>query len=153
MDSIVRFTAQYLFLVVVAAEGAYLLAYHRREWLRLFLAAAAIGGLALLISRIAGALIQDPRPFVVVGFTPLIHGSTDNGFPSDHTLLLAAAAAVTLIANRRAGLVGALFALIVGLARVYAGVHHLLDIAGSFFIVALSGAIYALSVRLLRRRA
>ncbi|HUW42313.1 MAG TPA: phosphatase PAP2 family protein [Rectinemataceae bacterium] len=153
MDSIVIFTAQYLFLVIVAAEGAYLLAYHRREWLRLLIAAAAIGGVALLISRIANALIPDPRPFIVGGFTPLIHHSADNGFPSDHTLLLAATAAVTLIANRRAGIIGALFALIVGLARVYAGVHHLLDIAGSFVIVALSGGIYALALRLPRRRA
>jgi undecaprenyl-diphosphatase len=149
MQLIVRFTAEYLFIVIILLEGAYLLAFHRARWLELFVAAAFIGGVAYLISLAANHLIQDPRPFMAGGFVPMIPGSADNGFPSDHTLLLGATAAVTLLASRRAGLFGLLGAILVGLARVYAGVHHLADIAGSLAIVGLAFLIYTGARRLL----
>ena len=76
------------------------------------------------------------------GTPPLIHSATDNGFPSDHTLLLATAAVIVALVNRWAGAVGLVFALLIGLARVYVGVHHLLDIFGSFVIVAIAALIY-----------
>lgn len=142
MLALVRFTAQYFFAVVLLLEGAYVLAFHRDRLKELVLAALAIGIVSYLVSLIANRLVPDPRPFVVGGFKPLIHGSTDNGFPSDHTLLLAASAAVTMLASRRAGLLGLLAAVFVGLARVYAGVHHLADIAGSLVIVALVYILY-----------
>jgi len=106
-------------------------------------AVLVIGGVAFLLSLLANRFIQDPRPFVAGRFTPLIPSSTDNGFPSDHVLLLSAAAAVTMVVSPAAGLLGAVGAVLVGLARVYAGVHHLADIAGSLVIVGMSGGLYA----------
>jgi membrane-associated phospholipid phosphatase len=57
-------------------------------------------------------------------------------------LLLSAAAAVTMVVSPAAGLLGALGAVLVGLARVYAGVHHLADVAGSVAIVGMSASLY-----------
>ncbi|HUX39151.1 MAG TPA: phosphatase PAP2 family protein [Rectinemataceae bacterium] len=142
MNAIIAFVARYLFVLVALGEMVYLYLYHRKQWKRLLVAAIVIGGLSLLAGLGLNKVVQDPRPFVAQGFTPLIPGSSDNGFPSDHTLLLSATAAVTMIANPWAGAVGLLLAIAVGLARVYAGLHHMLDIVGSLFIVGFVAAGY-----------
>ena len=86
------------------------------------------------VSRIGAAFYYDPRPFVTGHFLPLIPHDPDNGFPSDHTLLSSAIAMVVFYYNRRGGW-GLLFlAFLVGLARVLAGVHHVIDVAGSVAI-------------------
>jgi undecaprenyl-diphosphatase len=159
VQALIAFAAQYLFVGIILLEAFYLVAFHRRRWKTLLAAALVIGGLAFLASLAANRLVQDPRPFVEGGFTPAIRSSADNGFPSDHVLLLATTAAITMIASPIAGLVGILGAVVVGLARVYVGVHHLLDVFGSLVIVAFAGAAYAgiihlwnLSRNALRRR-
>ena len=145
MDSIIAFVARYLFIVILFAEIIYLVVFHRKRLVELLLAAVLIGGLSLALALLLNGLVQDPRPFVVQGSTPLIPSSTDNGFPSDHTLLLSATAAITMIANPWAGVVGLLLAVAVGLARVYAGVHHMADIVGSLFIVGFVTAGYLIT--------
>ena len=144
MQALIAFTARYFFMVVLLAEAAYLLAFHRDKWPRLLIAALGIGGISFLIASFLHGLVQDPRPFIEGNFTPLIPSSRDNGFPSDHTLLLAASAAVTMIANPWAGSAGLILAIAVGLARVQAGVHHTADIVGSLFIVGFVTAGYLL---------
>lgn len=105
MDFIISFIAQYFYAVIVVLAGVYLLWYYRPQLLRLGIAAVFIGGLSYLISKVGNAFIPDPRPFVVSGHAALIHSSTDNGFPSDHTLLIAAIAAVVTLANWKIGIV------------------------------------------------
>ena len=142
MQPLISFVAAYLFIGIVFLEALYLLAFHRDRFRGLLVATLLLGGVAFLLSLVANRFIQDPRPFIVGGFKPLIHSSTDNGFPSDHTLLLAATAAITMVASRRAGLLGLVGAILVGLARVYVGVHHLADIIGSLVIVAIASLVY-----------
>ncbi len=142
MQAFIAFVARYLFFVIILAEVIYIVAFQRRRLLELILASVFIGGLSLAFAFLLHGIVQDPRPFVVQGTTPLIPSSADNGFPSDHTLLLSATAAITMIANPWAGMVGLLLAVGVGLARVYAGVHHMLDIVGSLFIVGFVSAAY-----------
>lgn len=143
MQGVFVFVARYLFIVIVFLEAAFLLLCHRKRWRMLLVAAAIIGGVALVLSLVANRLVQDPRPFVVGGFKPMIPSSMDNGFPSDHVLLLAATAAVTMVASLGAGLLGLLGAMLVGLARVHVGVHHLADVIGSLVIVGVAGGVYA----------
>jgi len=97
-----------------------------------FLAVAILGAiLSLALAKVGNKLYSDPRPFVVGHFTPYFNHSADNGFPSDHTLLASFLAFTTWRFSRKAGLATFVIALLVGLSRVIAGVHHLLDIAGS----------------------
>lgn len=151
MQAIIVFAALYLFVVILALEAIYLLVRHRSRWQELLAATIIIGAVAFVISLIANRLIHDPRPFVVGGFKPLIPSSTDNGFPSDHVLLLSTAAAVTMVASYRVSLLGFFCAVLVGLARVYVGVHHFADIAGSIVIVRIAAAVYAGLIRVLKR--
>ena len=54
--------------------------------------------LTYVLGVIARSLYFNPRPFMVSGVEPLISHAADNGFPSDHTLLLASIASLVFIA-------------------------------------------------------
>ena len=150
----IAFVAAYLYLGIVVLEGLYLLLSFRNRWEKLLSAALFIGLTAFVISLAANRTIEDPRPFVVSGVAPLIPSSTDNGFPSDHTLLVAAAAAVILTVSPGMGVLGMLAAFAIGMARVYAGVHHVADVLGSLAIAAAAFGLYEGLIRLwnLRKR-
>jgi len=79
-------------------------------------------------------VISSPRPFVVQPVKPLVPSDTDNGFPSDHTLLSMAVAGVVVAYRRKWGIALLLLAALVGTARVLAHVHHPIDVIGSAVI-------------------
>lgn len=103
----------------------------------------AFGLLSLPLTYLAGVvarlLYYNPRPFVIGGFEPLISHATDNGFPSDHTLLLAALAVLVTFFDRRLAIALWLITIVTGASRIYAGVHHLIDIVGSILIALIAG--------------
>jgi membrane-associated phospholipid phosphatase len=142
LDSLLSFLAEYFYLIVAVLALVFALTYYRKQILGLILAGGFILVVAYLLSKIATQLISDPRPFIQNGVPALIQSATDNGFPSDHTLLLAAIAATFSLVNWKAGLTFLGLALLVGLARVYVRVHHLVDILGSVVIVGIALLIY-----------
>ncbi len=141
MRLLIIFAAKYLF-VIVAALAAYVWWRLPKE-LRLRVAMqAALGlGFATVLAQVAGALHPDVRPFVAHHFTPLVAQSGDNGFPSDHTTFTMLAAFTVLPFARKWGWMLAVLALVVGLARIAAGVHSLQDIAGGIVVGALSATL------------
>lgn len=106
--------------------------------LRYLILVVGTGLFALALASISGSFIDDARPFVVGHFTPLIPHAADNGFPSDHTLLAAALGFAALAFSRKYGIVILILAVLIGAARVAAGVHHVEDIVGSFIISAIA---------------
>ena len=96
----------------------------------------ALGVLAYLVSKALTHVIVDPRPFIEAHTRPLIPTSRDNGFPSDHTLLVGALGASLWWIHRRWLGAFALGAVLVGLGRLGVGAHHTLDVVGSLAIAA-----------------
>jgi undecaprenyl-diphosphatase len=143
MHEIIIVVAKYfvvLPVVIVFLIGARL---PRRQQLEL-LGLLTIGGvLSLLLARLSSHLYYDPRPFAAGHFRPLIPHSTDNGFPSDHTLISAFFAYVALHYNKKLGWMVMALAILIGSSRVAAGVHHIDDVLGSFII---AGAGYWLAI-------
>ncbi len=148
MDNLAIFVAKDLYLGVIGLAILFLAAYYWRRWLEIGIALVSIGVVAYLLSKIGAGLIASPRPFKVTGQAPLIASAIDNGFPSDHTLLVATLAAVVCVFNWRVGLGFWLLAALIGLARIYVGVHHYIDVIGSLLIVGLALAIYWVGRRL-----
>jgi undecaprenyl-diphosphatase len=94
---------------------------------------------AVVLVTAAGAVHSDPRPFVVdPTHPPLFEHSADNGFPSDHTTYAATAALLVTTVRRRLGLLLLLSAVVGGLARVAANVHHLQDIVAAVVIAGVA---------------
>jgi len=94
--------------------------------------------LSLSLAKLLNKIIVDPRPFVVNHIQPLIPHAPDNGFPSDHTLLVATIASIVFVFNKKLGIVIMVLAVIVGYSRVLAQIHHPLDIAGSVLIAVVA---------------
>jgi undecaprenyl-diphosphatase len=98
---------------------------------------------ALGINGLVAMLWFEPRPFVTLsGVTTLLSHSLDDSFPSDHAAIGGALAVGVLLFARRWGLVAIVVAVLLAVARVYAGMHYPLDVLAGLAI----GAIAALLV-------
>ncbi len=134
MDFLAIFVAQYLVFIIFAIGIAFFLHRPRQEKREILVFSLVTLPIIFIISRICAALYFNPRPFVNNQFIALIPHKANNGFPSDHTLLSSAVAMVVWHFNKKIGWFLMFLALLVGLARVYVGVHHYLDIFTSLFI-------------------
>ena len=99
----------------------------------------------VIFAIIGSKLFYDPRPFVVGHFTPYFAHGNDNGFPSDHTLLASLCAAITYMYSSRVGIAAFCAAVLIGISRIIAGVHHGIDIIGAM-IFATAGTILAYTI-------
>ncbi len=134
MTGLIVFGAKNLYVFIVAGALWYLYEQSPRERKRMALCAFLALPLAYAIAKLAGHFYYDVRPFVEGHFVPLISHIPDNGFPSDHTLLSAAVAAVIFFFHRKLGIFFLVLAFLVGAARVAAGIHHMTDVVGSMII-------------------
>lgn len=137
MEPLIIFGGKYLFFLapLVALWVFYKTPREAKKNLAVFGMIVLI--LSYLVSVIAGMLYSHPQPFALENITPLIAHEVDNSFPSHHTLLVAAIASVIYLYNRRVGSLLFLLALLVGMSRVLAGIHHPIDVVASILIAAL----------------
>lgn len=142
MNSIIIFVAKYFFVLSIIVAAVYFLKESKEIKKKLVICGVIVAPLSYILAKIGGFLYYDARPFVVGHFIPLIQHAADNGFPSDHTLLTAAVAMIVSFYNKKMGALLWVIAVLVGVARVAAGIHHLTDIVGSIVIVLISGAVY-----------
>ncbi len=105
----------------------------RKKW-RLVKLALISSIVAVGIDKLLNQVISSPRPFVADGIVPLFSHVADNGFPSEHTLLAVVVASLVYLQNKKIGLVLILVAIAIGIARVLAGVHHVIDVIGAVLI-------------------
>jgi undecaprenyl-diphosphatase len=153
MDTLIIFIAKYLVFVSAAIAVLYFLKQSRQKQKEIFIFAVLLLPLAYIVAKIISNFYFDPRPFVVGHFTPLLPHAADNGFPSDHALLGAALAFAIFHFNKKLGLILLYMAFLVGVARVLAGVHHAVDIAGSIIIVVLAyGAVEHVFKQILEKK-
>ena len=105
-----------------------------------------------IVSKIGAWLYFDPRPFVVGHFTPLIAHAPDNGFPSDHVLLVSAIASLVFPFNKKVSVGIWVIAALVGISRVYVGIHHPVDVVGSAVIsIVVSTLAYFVFIRFIKK--
>ena len=148
MDAITVFFATKLHVGIVLTGIVFLLILPTQR--RIIFVGRVIVALpvAFLLGRLASLFISNPRPFVVENIQPLIAHIPDNGFPSEHTLLVATISALVYTENKVLGVVLAILAVGVGISRVLANVHHSIDVVGSVGIAmgAVTLASYVVSL-------
>lgn len=147
MTSLIIFAAKYLFLASPVLCVAYMWTQPRSAWHDMALFAVVSLALTFALGKLASLFYYDPLPYVVGHFTPLVAHVADNGFPSDHGLFTAGLAAVMTVWSPRLAVVLWLVVLGVGAGRVYAGVHHPVDILASVFIAILATALVYVALR------
>ncbi|MDO8518252.1 MAG: phosphatase PAP2 family protein [bacterium] len=137
MDALIIFAAKYLIYIVAAIFVVYFFLARRRAKRKLLLLSALSLPLAYVVGWLAGLLYYNPQPFALSGIAPLVSHAANNGFPSDHMLFAAALAMLVLFFSRPLGILLWVLALLVGFARIAAGVHHTADIIAAAAIAAL----------------
>lgn len=141
MNILMILCAKYLYLIIIAIAVVYALIQTRKVQKKMLLFAVVSLPLTFLLGKLASVIYYDPRPFVVGHFTPLIPHAASNGFPSDHTLISFAFASLLFVFNKRLGITAGILGLLVGISRIYVGIHSPLDIAGAIVIATLGAAI------------
>ena len=138
MHELIKLIAKDLIIVPILV-AVYLLWKLDGKARKNFLALLILGGaLSLVLAKVGAHFYSDPRPLFKDHVTPYFIASHYNGFPSDHTLLASFLGFATLTYRRQVGYILLLVAAIIGWARVAAGVHHFVDIIGSFLFTALA---------------
>lgn len=128
------FGAKYLLILSFIIAGIYFLKQSSESKRKMVIFGIVAMILIYGIAFIAGHIYNDPRPFVVEHFSPLIPHDPDNGFPSDHVLMVSAIASVVYFFNRKVGFALLGISILVALSRVYVGVHHPIDVIASVVI-------------------
>lgn len=95
----------------------------------------------LIINFILGHIYNEPRPFVTHKVHLLIKHAADASFPSDHATFVFSIALAVLLRNRIIGFWMLLFAILVGISRVYVGNHYPFDVLGSIVVSLLASTL------------
>lgn len=144
-DKLVIFLAVTFPYVVIILAGLFLLFHHeilqaenpfrvflekKKEIFIIFFSC----GSAWIASLILKSLFHVSRPFLILPDVYPLFVKNTFSFPSEHAMFFSALAFSIFFLHKKAGYVFMFFALIIGLARIVAGVHFPVDILGGFIL-------------------
>ena len=101
MNQLIIFSANYLYFFVIGIAVLSLLILDNSAKKNIIKLALLTLPASFIIAKVLNAIFYNPRPFVVEHVQPLIQHATDNGFPSDHTLLTMTVAAIVFVYHKR----------------------------------------------------
>ena len=145
MDNLIIFIADIFPYIVIVLAILFLFFHHDvlpsrdpiKEFLKKWKEIVFVflsGILAWLLSLLLKALIQMSRPFTVFPQVHSLFVETGYAFPSGHATFFSALAVTIFLFHKKAGWWFIFFALIIGIARIAAGVHFPIDILGGFIL-------------------
>ena len=148
VDGLVVFLAVYFPYVVIGLAGVFLVMHHEvlkaespyrvfLEKKKEILSAFFAGALAWILAYLLKFLFHMPRPFDLFSQVQSLIPESGYAFPSGHATFFFALALSIFFYHKKAGYVFMLFAFLIGLARIVAGVHFPVDILGGFVLGAL----------------
>lgn len=131
-DLLLKIIADYLVIPIILVGGVMLLLVPARDRYILWAKAVLAGLTALLFAKIIAQFYQGVRPFEQLGVEPGAAFLPNPGFPSDHSLLVFAVAAVVWATTKNKWVSGVLLiaAILVAIGRVLALVHTPADVIG-----------------------
>jgi membrane-associated phospholipid phosphatase len=101
------------------------------------------GSIAWVIATVLKYIFHTSRPNVLLSDVYPLISKTDFSFPSGHATSFMALGVAIFLTHKKAGYVFMLLALLIGLARIVAGVHFPVDILGGFVL----GVLVAFAVK------
>lgn len=147
-DIVIVFFAVYFPYVVIGLAGIFLLMHHevfkaestyqvflqkKKEILKAFIT----GVFAWILAYGLKILFHISRPFDAFTEVRALIPESGYAFPSGHATFYMALAFSLFLVHKKAGYIFISFAVLIGLARIMAGVHFPIDILGGFILGAL----------------
>ncbi|SFE75862.1 undecaprenyl-diphosphatase [Bacillus sp. OV194] len=112
---------------------------HHLENKRTAIYAGCTTAFALLLNLILHLVYYHPRPFAVHHVHKLIPHSMDSSFVSDHAIVVFSIAWILWMRGSRWRVPVLCWAVVIGISRIFVGVHYPADIAGSAVIAYACG--------------
>lgn len=136
LDWLIVFFAKYSpYAMLLVAAWVILGEKGRKRQLQLFFVAALSALLSrAIITECISFFYSRSRPFAALQLEPLFSSESAHSFPSGHASFYAAVALAIYLYNRRAGAWLISLTLIMGLARIAAGIHWPSDIFAGFIV-------------------
>lgn len=144
-DELIIFSADTLPYFFVLSALIFLLFHHevfpsqnpfkefKKKWKEIVLVFVS-GVMAWCAAVFLKLLVASPRPFMALNDVSALLPETGFAFPSQHTAFCTALAFSIFLSHKKAGYIFMFFALIIGIARIVAGVHFPVDILGGFIL-------------------
>lgn len=138
MDLIIIFSAEYLGYILLAVFLIWFWKNRSAGWQQLFVPLISALVSRFVFTELIRFLYYRPRPFVSGNISALIEPIQSASFPSGHAAFFFALSAGIYSFNKKTGLWFFTGSLVIGLARVFAGVHYFSDIIGGVIVGLLS---------------
>ena len=133
-DSAIIFAARALPWILIVFACVYFV-FLNRHLVRLAMVAFTTLFSVLASDLLKNAIFRHPRPFAALpDVVQLISISAYDSFPSGHATAFAALATGMFIYDKRLGSVFIVGALVIGAARIAAGIHYPIDILTGYLI-------------------
>jgi undecaprenyl-diphosphatase len=144
-DQVVVFFSNFFPYVVILLAFIFLVFHHEvlfsespfkafvQKWKEI--AAAFFSGIfAWALANLLKYLFYTARPVEILSNVSPLFSKTGYAFPSGHATFFMALAVAIFFSHKKAGYVFMFFALLIGVARIIAGVHFPVDILGGFVL-------------------
>lgn len=143
LDFVGVFFAEYLLYIIVAILIVLLI--WKKHRLMILFSAVSVFLSRIIIAEPIKILVHRARPYIVLETAKkIITGDTDfKSFPSGHAAIIFAIATAVYFFNKKLGIWFFVGAILIGISRIFVGVHWPTDILGGAVIGIVSGVIIA----------
>lgn len=152
LDSLMIFITNYfvyltfLFMIFLNFKGE--IVKNRKAFILTVLAIP----ISILLIKVIHLIYAEQRPFVTFNFIPLTDNTPDLSFPSRHATIMAAISFAYFYFKSKWTNLFLFLMLIVGLSRVYVGVHYPIDVLSGFIVGGISTIISIKLIKLIKLR-
>lgn len=132
------FIAEYMVAILAVCLLIYWFSGSRRN--RLMVISCCVSFLvAEVLGKLSGSVYSNQQPFAELeNVNKLIDKTVGNSFPSDHTILFFSITVSIWLFRRRYSFLWIVVALLVGISRIWVGVHYPADVLFGAFIASIS---------------
>ncbi len=152
LDMFGIFLAQYLAYLLAGVLIVFLFKDWKKYWQMVFEAGAAALFGRYVIVEIIRFLHDRTRPFVYEKTHILLTHSASSAFPSGHATAFFAISTIVYLYNKKAGIIFFIASFLMGIGRIFTGLHWPLDILGGIVVGVLSGILIHKMLTLLLKK-